>query len=155
MSWFEEQLRLREQSDNVDFEDAVDSIAGAVMGTRLRNALSQDETADSALDEILKYYHCKQKKEEIPSGIKTIDEQIEYRMRPYGIKNRTVTLETGWYHHAAGAMLGTLVKDGSAVALIPGKVTGYRLIDIKSGKQIKLNRKSEKLLDKEALCFYE
>ena len=155
MSWFEEQLRLREQSDNADFEDAIDSIAGAVMGTQLRDALSQNEVADSAIEEILKYYHCKFGKEEIPSGIKTVDEQIEYRMRPYGIKNRAVTLEKGWYHHAVGAMLGTLSKDGSVVALIPGKLTGYRLIDIKSGKQIKLNRKTEKLLDKEALCFYE
>ena len=155
MSWFEEQLRLREQSDNADFEDAIDSIAGAVMGAQLRDALSQNEVADSAIEEILKYYHCKFGKEEIPSGIKTVDEQIEYRMRPYGIKNRAVTLEKGWYHHAVGAMLGTLSKDGSVVALIPGKLTGYRLIDIKSGKQIKLNRKTEKLLDKEALCFYE
>ena len=155
MSWFEEQLRLREQSDNADFEDAIDSIAGAVMGTQLRDALSQNEVADSAIEEILKYYHCKFGKEEIPSGIKTVDEQIEYRMRPYGIKNRAVTLEKGWYHHAVGAMLGTLSKDGSVVALIPGKLTGYRLIDIKSGKQTKLNRKTEKLLDKEALCFYE
>ena len=155
MSWFEEQLRFREEFDNANFEDAIDSIAGAVMGMRLRDALSQNEIADSALDEILKYYHYKSKKEEIPSGIKTVDEQIEYRMRPYGIKNRTVTLDKGWYHHAIGAMLGTLKEDGSAVALIPGKVSGYRLIDIKGGKQIKLNRKSEKLLDREALCFYE
>ena len=65
MSWFEEQLRYREQSDKADFEDAIDSIANAVMGTRLRDALSQNEIADSALEEILKYYHCKTKKEEI------------------------------------------------------------------------------------------
>ena len=155
MSFFEEQLRLRERSDNADFEDAIDTIAGAVMGTRLRNALSQKEIADSALEEILKYYHCKTVKDEIPSEIKTVDEQIEYRMRHYGIKNRTVTLDEGWYHHTAGAMLGTLKEDGSAVVLVPGKLTGYRLIDIKNGNQIKLNRKSEKLLDKEALCFYE
>ena len=94
MSWFEEQLQYRAQSDNADFEDAIDSIAGAVMGTRLRNALSQDETADSALDEILKYYHCKSGKEEMPSGIKTIDEQIEYRMRPFGIMPSSFSLRS-------------------------------------------------------------
>ena len=155
MSWFEEQLRYREETDNADFEDAIDSIADAVMGTKLRNALSRTEIADSALEEILKYYHCKTKKEEIPPQIKTVDEQIEYRMRPFGIKSRTVTLEKGWYRHAAGAMLGTLEKDGSAVALIPGKLGGYRMTDIKNGKQLKLNGKSEKLISKEALCFYE
>ena len=155
MSWFEEQLRYREETDNANFEDAIDSIAGAVMGTRLRDALSQNEIAGSAIEEILKFYHCKSKNEELPPQIKTIDEQIEYRMRPFGIKNRTVTLEKGWYNHAVGAMIGTLSEDGSAVALIPGKLTGYKLVYIKSGKQIKMNRKLEALLDKEAICFYE
>ena len=155
MSWFEEQLRYREQSDNADFADAIDSIAGAVMGTRLRSALNQNEIASSAIDEILLFYHCKVKNEDFPPQIKSVDEQIDYRLRPLGIKSRTVTLNKGWYRHAVGAMLGTLKEDGSAVALLPGKLSGYRLIDIKSGKQITLNRKNEDMLDKEALCFYE
>ncbi|MCQ2408852.1 MAG: ATP-binding cassette domain-containing protein, partial [Oscillospiraceae bacterium] len=155
MSWFEEQLRYREQSDTADFEDAIDSIANAVMGTRLRDALSQNEIAGSAIEEILKYYHCKAKRDELPPQIRTVDEQIEYRMRPFGIKSRSVTLERGWYNHAVGAMLGTMKEDGSAVALIPGKLAGYRLINFKTGKQIKLNKKTEGLLDKEAICFYE
>lgn len=155
MSWFEEQLRYREESDNADFADAIDSIANAVMGNRLCDALSQDEIAGSAIEEILKFYHCKTKTEELPPQIKTVDEQIEYRLRPFGIKSRTVTLDKGWYHHAVGAMLGTLKEDGSAVALIPGKFSGYGLINIKTGKRIKLNRKTETLIDKEAVCFYE
>ena len=155
MSWFEEQLRYREETDNANFEDAIDSIAGAVMGKRLRDALSQNEIAGSAIEEILKFYHCKSKSEELPPQIHTIDEQIEYRMRPFGIKSRTVTLEKGWYNHAVGAMLGTLKEDGPAVALIPGRISGYRLIDFKTGKKAKLNRKNEGLLDNEAVCFYE
>lgn len=155
MSWFEEQLRLREDSDNADFDDALDSIANAVMGIRLQQALSQNEIAGSAIDEILKFYHCKIKNDEIPKNIRTAEEQIEFRMRPYGIKNRTVTLDKGWYRDAVGAMIGTLKEDGSAVALIPDKLSGYRLIDIKNGKRVKINRKNEGLIDKEAVCFYE
>ncbi len=155
MNWFEEQLRSREDSDNADFADAIDSIANAVMGNRLREALSQHEIAGSAIDEILKYYHCKIKTDPLPKGVETLHEQLEYRMRPYGIKYRSVTLDRGWYHHAVGAMLGTLREDGSAVALIPGRLSGYRLINIKTGKQMKLNRKTEKLIDNEAVCFYE
>lgn len=155
MSWFEEQLRFREESDNADFADAIDSIANAVMGKRLQDALSQHEIAGSAIDEILKFYHCKIKSETLPKGVDTVTEQLEYRLRPYGIKYRPVSLDKGWYHHAVGAMLCTLKEDGSAVALIPGKLSGYRLINIKTGKQMKLNRKTEKLLEKEAICFYE
>ena len=155
MSWFEEQLRCREDSDNADFADALDSIAGAVMGTRLRNALSQKEIAGSAIEEILKFYHCKAKSEELPPQIQTVEAQIAYRMRPFGIRSRAVTLDRGWYRHAVGAMLGTRKEDGSAVALIPGKLSGYRLVDIRSGKTVRLTRKTERLLDAEAVCFYE
>lgn len=155
MNSFEEQLRKREVSENADFEDAIDSIANAVMGRRLRDSLSQREIAGSAMEEILKYYHCKSKNDDFPPQIKTLDEQIEYRMRPFGIKSRAITLDKGWYHQAVGAMLGTLEEDGSAVALIPGNFSGYRIVHIASGRRMKLNKKTEKLLDKEAVCFYE
>ena len=155
MSWFEEQLRYREAADNSNFSDAIDSIANAVMGTRLRDALSQDEIAGSAIDAILKYYHCKTSGEELPPQIDTVDKQIEYRVRPYGIKSRTVTLDKGWYRNAVGAMLGTMKEDGSAVALIPGKFSGYNLVDVATGKQYKINRRTAALIDAEAICFYE
>ena len=155
MSWFEEQLRHREESGNADFADAIDSIAGAVMGTRLRDALSQKEIAGSAIEEILRYYHCKPSQEELPPQIKTVDQQIDWCMRPFGIKSRTVTLDKGWHAHAVGAMLGTMKEDGSPVALIPGRIFGYKLIDVKTGRQTKVNRRNAALLDKEAVCFYE
>ena len=78
MSWFEEQIKYREQAENADFADAVDSIVNAVMGTRLRNALSKDDLAASAIDEILRFYHINVKEEEIPRQPKTIDEQIAF-----------------------------------------------------------------------------
>ena len=57
MGWFEEQLKYREDTDTAAFEGAIDSIANAVMGNRLRNSLNQHEIAASAIDEILKYYY--------------------------------------------------------------------------------------------------
>lgn len=153
MSWFDQQLRYRKQSDDDAFSDALDSIADAVMGKRLRAALSSDEVLDSAVGEILKYYRCKSENADAPAG-NTPDEQIEYALRPHGIMSRNVELDRGWYRHAVGAMLGTLKEDGRAVALIPNKFSGYSYLDIKSGKRMRLNRKTEKLIDDEALCFY-
>ena len=155
MSWFEEQLRYREEADNADFADSIDSIANAVMGKRLQRALGQHEIAGPAIDEILKYYHCKPKDDPVPTTLKTAEEQIEFRMRPYGIKSRTVTLDKGWYRNAVGAMIGTLKEDGTAVALLPGKFSGYRIVDFKTGKRIAVGRKTDRLLDREAVCFYE
>lgn len=155
MSWFEEQLRYRESTDNANFADAIDSIANAVMGSRLRDSLNQNEIAGSAIAEILRYYHCEEAITELPPEIDTVDKQIEYRMRPFGIKYRNVTIDNGWHRNAVGAMLGTLKEDGSAVALIPGKFSGYKLVNVRTGKQMKVNRKVASLLDKEAICFYE
>lgn len=71
MNWFEDQLHYREESDNADFADAIDSIANAVMGRRLQDALSHDEIAGSAIEEILKYYHCTSKADVFPL-VKTV-----------------------------------------------------------------------------------
>lgn len=155
MSWFDEQLQTRLKKDNEGFSDALDSVAAAVMGKRLSEALSSESVAQSALEEILRFYHIKMKSEEIPKSVTSIDEQIEYRIRPFGIMRRNVVLEKGWYHNAIGAMLGTLKEDGRAVALIPGKISGYFMMDFMTGKKTKLNRKTAKLLDTEAMAFYK
>lgn len=155
MGWFDEQLKVRRKMDNDSFAEAISSVADAVMGKRLSQALSEQELANSAIEEILKFYHCKIKDDEIPSDFKTIDEQIEYRMRPFGIMRRNVELTKGWYHHAVGAMLGTMKSDGRAVALIPGKISGYSFIDLETGKRLKVTRKNEDVFDTEAIAFYQ
>lgn len=155
MNWFEEQLKQRREKDEEGFAFAMDSIAGAVMGRRLVDALSVNEIAGSALDEILRYYHCRISSEELPPEIKTVDDQIEYRTRPFGLMRRKVTLDSGWYKSAVGAMLGTLKEDGRAVALIPGKFSGYTWMDLKTGKRARVNRSNQNLFDSEALCFYQ
>lgn len=155
MGWFDEQLKVRRQMDNDSFAEAMSSVADAVMGKRLSQALSEQELANSAIEEILKFYHCKIKNDEMPAAFKTIDEQIEYRMRPFGIMRRNVELTKGWYHHAVGAMLGTTKSDGRAVALIPGKISGYSFIDLETGKRLKVTRKNEDMFDTEAIAFYQ
>ena len=155
MSLFKQQLDLRKEIDEQTFADAMNSIAGAVMGKRLTDALSEKELADSAIDEILKYFRCKLNPEEETIDTEDFSELLEYRLRPFGILRRTVELDEQWYKNAVGPMLGTLKEDGKAVALIPNKVSGYSYVDVKSGKRINLNRKTEKLLDSEAVCFYK
>ena len=155
MSWFEEQLKYRRESDDQMFSDSLESIAGAVMGERLRSALDSREAAASAIDEVLRYYRCKSKNAELPPELKTLEDQLDYRMRPFGIMRRTVLLDKGWYRCAVGPMLGTLKDSGAAVALIPGTFSGYSWLDLSTGKRVKLTRKTEGLLDEEALCFYK
>lgn len=155
MGWFDQQLKYRKQKDEETFSDAVESIAGAVMGQRLTDAYNKNEVAQSAVDEILKFYRIKNKSDDIPASVKTLDEQLEYLLRPFGIMRRTIILDDKWYKCAVGPMLGTLKEDGSVAALIPDKLYGYSFYDYKSGKRIKLNKKTAALFDSEAICFYK
>ena len=154
MGWFDEQIRARKDADQTVFEDSFRQMAGAVMGRRMSKALNDDRqiTAD-AIGEILKFYHVKS--QEIPDSIRDMNEVLEFLLRPYGIMRRNVRLDSGWYHDAAGAMLGTRSDDGSVVALIPCGMNGYRFYDRKSGKTVRLNRKTQSLIEDEAIAFYK
>lgn len=154
MGWFDEQIKQRKKNDNDIFAESFVNLAGSVMGTRMTEALKDDRQATkNAIDEILKFYHAKTK--DIPDDIKEPEEQLEYLLRPHGIMRRTVHLTESWYRDAVGAMLGVLKEDGSVVALLPNGLKGYRFLDRKSGKYINVDKKTEKLLEKEAICFYK
>ncbi len=154
MGWFSEQIEERKRADNNVFEDSFLEIAGAVMGKNLSAALNDErQKTKDAVDEILKYYHVKSR--EVPEEIRDINEVLEFLLRPYGIMRRNVNLEKGWEKDAIGPMLGTRAKDGSVIALIPGKVSGYTFYDPVSGKREKVSAANEKLIDQEALVFYK
>ena len=91
----------------------------------------------------------------IPESIKTLEEQINYCLRPFGIMHREVILDKRWYTRAFGPLIGTLKENGVTVALIPGMIRGYYFKNPITGKKIKLNSKTEKLFESEAICFYK
>ena len=154
MGWFDEQIRARKEADRAVFEDSFQQMAGAVMGRRMAQALNDDrQVTEDAIGEILKFYHVKP--QEVPDSVRDMNEVLEYLLRPYGIMRRNVTLEKGWYHDAAGAMLGTRADDGSVVALIPYGLTGYRFYDRKADKMVRLNRQTQDRIEKEAVAFYK
>ena len=154
MGWFEEQIKQRKQYSDDAFEEAFYKVADAVTGKNVSKAMESDaKTTKDAIESILKYYRIKTK--EIPKEIKDVNEQLEYLIRPEGMMVRDVYLEEGWYKDAHGAMLGTLKKDKSLVALIPGKIQGYTFYDPKTKQVRRINKHTEKLIDREAICFYK
>lgn len=154
MGWFEEQINQRSRADDITVSESFSRIAGAIMGKRMAQALSDDrELAADAISEVLDYYHVKAG--EVPESISDMNEVIEYLMRPHGIMRRAVRLEKGWYRDAVGAMLGVRKDDGSVVALLPSGFAGYRFFDTKLGKYVRITRSNEDIIDKEAMAFYK
>ena len=150
MGWFDEQIKQRQSREEDDFSEAIAMLSDTVTGQKTASESDKNAKTRNAIDMILRYYHAKPR--EIPERITDLEKQLEYACRPYGIMRREVTLESGWYKDAVGAMLGRKT-DGTVVAIIPNKTYGYSIID--NGKKIRLNRKTEKLLDNSTYCFYK
>ena len=156
MGWFGEQVKQRKQFDDDNFQSAFLDVASAILGKKLSESIKQQEIAKTAIQDILKYYHFDFSGVlNIPEQVDTLEEQINYALRPYGIMHRTVKLDSGWYKRAVGPYLATLKDDNLVVAVLPGKLYGYYYRDIKTGKTVRLNSKTEKLLNEEAVCFYK
>lgn len=155
MGWFDEQIKQRKQSDNEIFQESFLNMADAVLGRKTSFSIGSDDvTADNALHSILNYYGGKSKSPEIPPTVKSLDDRLEYLLRPHGIMRRNVTLEKGWYKNAAGAMLGRHKDNGNIVALIPRGLFGYSYLDSATGKWIRIGKKNESYLEEKAICFY-
>ncbi len=154
MGWFDEQIRERIRNDENTFEEAFQQVAGSVLGSRTATRLSDERLeAREALDEILKYYH--KKPADIPGDITDVNDQLDHALRPLGMMTRGVKLTEGWYRDAYGPMLGFLKDGGATVALLPGSLRGYSFRDPATGKRVRLDRNTAKLLKQDAVCFYQ
>ncbi len=151
MGWFDEQIKNREENDHEVISDTFAEIAGAVLGKRLSAALDDRLKTKYEVDRILKYYQLKTR--EIPDSIKDVNDQLDYLLHPNGIMRRSVKLGLHWYRDAIGALLGVRRDNGQVVALLPSGISGYYFYDT-DGKRRKLDSKTEKLLEDEAICFY-
>lgn len=153
MGHFENQIEERRNAEQQLLEDSFVKIAGIVMGRKSAEKLSDERIiTKNAIDEILKYYHCKPV--DIPESIVKPSEQLKYSLRPHGLMSRTIELEEGWYKDAFGPVLAFTKEENIPVALLPDHIIGYRFKDPVTGKSMKLNRKTSALFDREAICFY-
>lgn len=153
MGWFDEQIKQRKENNDRLLAEAFVRITDSVLDSKMSVAYLSDEAkTGDAIGEILRYY--KGKSQEIPPQIKTLEDRLEFMLRPYGIMYRGVVLSKGWHRDAFGAMLGRRKDDGSIVALIPSGLSGYSFQDSSTGKRVKITKKTELLFEDDAICFY-
>ena len=153
MGLFDEQIIQRKLSDQEILEESLFHITASVLGRRQAGKLDDERiSTKAAIDEILKYYHIRIS--EIPENITELEEQLEYSMRPHGVMWRGVELEEDWYRDAMGPMLAFRKEDGAPVALLPKPVYGYRYIDPARGEEGIADRKTARLFQEDAICFY-
>ncbi len=152
MSWFEEQIRQRKQEDDQVFCDALLEAAGTVTGKTEYRQIDDRSLTGDALERILRFYHLKYN--EAPETIKSLDEQMEYILRPQGVMYRQVRLKKDWQNDATGAFLGFLKETHTPVALIPSGMKGFWCYDSSESQMWMVTKKTAGRLDENAYCFY-
>ena len=152
--WFEEQIEYRIRSDAEAFEDAMQRIAGSVLGQRLSAfLLSERERTTDAVTAILQFFRVKPG--DVPDHLNDMDEVLAFLLQPSGIMTREVKLTPHWHKDASGPMLTTFSSDAQPVALIPNGFGGYRYADPVSGEMRRVGAKEERLFSQEAIAFYK
>lgn len=155
MGWFENQIEERRKADQQLLEDSFVRIAGVVLGERRAEEMNDDRIiTKNAIDEILKYYHCKPAP--LPESMLDMgaEEQMNFLLEPHGLMWRDVELTKGWYKDSYGPVLAFYEGSGAPVVLFPGKIGGYYFRDLKTGKDVRLKKSNEALFADEAICFY-
>lgn len=151
MGWFDEQIRLRKQSDQEVFEDSIFRMTSAVLGSRDAGDLSDSRIiTKDAVDEVLKYYHIKP--QPAPDVKLPPEEQLDYSLRQSGVMYRKAELTDKWYRDAFGPMIVYMKETGAPAAVLPGIAGGYKYIS--GGKEIRINARNAGIFGREALCFY-
>ena len=147
------QMKTRDQLDREGLRRGYEKLAASVSDESIVRLFGADdlEMADGAVRACLRY--CGVTSGNVPEEVTDLSERIEYMCRPGGVMHRTVVMEPGWYKNAFGAYLGKL-HDGEIVALLPQTSGGYYYRDPLTGKNVKLNKTTEKNLEKRAELFY-
>ena len=147
MSQFEERARLDAELTEQAYADLGDSVLPPKRGaTRAPDADERDAAARACLD------YLGVTPGAVPDGVEDLDERLEYLCRPSGTMRREVKLDEGWQRNSFGALMGHL-DTGEAVALIPARFSGYRMLDA-AGDVRRVTREVAGRIGESAILFY-
>ena len=152
MGWFDEQIEFRKKHERELLSDSFENLARAVTGRKIAGAFRDDADVSDAVSALLK--HLGIREQEVPPKIRGLRDRLDFLLSPTGVLYREVILTRGWHADAMGAMIGSLKADGSVVAVLPSELGGYEYVDPHTGRKVRVNAATEKLLSEEALCFY-
>lgn len=149
---FNDQLNTRQENDRQLFEGAFDDLVSILdTGVKAEKAKEKEQATRGAIEEILVFLGAKIP--ELPDSITDMQAQMEYMLRPSGVMRRRVELVGAWWKDAVGALLGSTVG-GDVIALLPARFAGYQYQEPKTGKVIKINKKTAKMINSDAFYFY-
>lgn len=150
---FQDQIEKRRRADQERLEDSCRQVADVVLGQHAAEATRDGRgVTERAIDEVLAHYHYKPV--QMPEGLQTAEEQLDYCLRHYGLMQRPVSLEEGWQNDAFGPMLGRLKDSKDLVALLPAAIRGYYYTDPETGRRVRITKRTAARIEADAICLY-
>ncbi len=153
MGFLKEQLTMRRELDEQMFENSFQQLSEVITGPGKTTASMEQNQVDAqrAIEEIFRYLRLDLI--DVPDDLKSMNERLEFMLRPTGVMRRRVELTDHWYRDGIGPLLGSL-KDGTVIALLPS-VKGYRYYDKAKGKYQHVTSRIAKNIELDAFCFYK
>lgn len=154
MGLFDEQIKKNKKNKHDNLESAFMMLSEAVSGNSIYDSIDKNDIAKGAISLLCKFYRIPVTEENYPRDVDTFEKQLEYRLKPHGIKYRTITLRDDWYKNATAPLLSKLKNSGDVVLLVPNKFDRYFYYDLKNGEKVKVTKETAKNINNEATYFY-
>jgi NHLM bacteriocin system ABC transporter ATP-binding protein len=152
LGWFDDQIKQRAGADQTRLNEAFANMSSVIMGSSVLSAYrADDKLANNAISQVLAYYHVEM--DEQSESFPDLDAKLDDCLQLSGLMRRGIKLNAGWYKDAIGALLGK-TADGELVALIPKKLGVYSYLDSKTGRRVRVTKRTAVNLCEDALCFY-
>ena len=153
MSWFGEQIQNRIRKDREHVSDSLLQVADSVGGkARFHARESEAENIRTEVARICHYFEL-EIPEEVPAT-DSVNDMIDYLVRPLGIMRRRIVLEDRWWKNSDGPLLAVEKETGRMRALLPGLFSGYKYYDDRTGDFTKVNASNRDRFEMDAVCFY-
>ena len=153
MSWFGKQIQGRIKKDTDSVSDALARVANSIGGKeRFRARESQTDNIRTEIARIC--HHFELEIPEVVPATQKVNDLIDYLVRPLGIMRRRVLLEDKWWKDGDGPLLAVEKETGRMAALIPGRFSGYRFFDPRTGGYVRVNSSNKDRFEDNAVCFY-
>ena len=152
MGWFDDQIEFRKKHERELLSDSFENIARSVTGRRVRSTLNDQEDVSDAVSALLRHMGIKER--DVPAGIRSLRDRLDFLLSPTGILYREILLTKGWQKDAMGPMIASLRDSGTVIAILPGEMGGYEYMDPATGRKVKVNARTAAAISEEALCFY-
>ena len=155
MSFFGNQLKEKIQNTQRETQHNLKALGDAVEGQK-KASYSYDMIGKDPDPQIRSI--CSFLKIDVPDEIRdfeTAREAIDFILHSSGATKREIELSEGWWKEGDGPLLARLKDTGKYIALFPGSFQGYYYYDPKTEKKIRITKKNQGCIEKEAVCFYK